>query len=215
LTALTKEELKRRIRRGDLIVSPLLSSSQIGDISIDVRLGTVALMVRGSGLSYIDPREYLAGEKQEGQVQEKGRRQKFDRFDVPFNQPLLIQPGNLALVPTFEWFRLPTDLKGVVTARSSWAREGLSIATATFVEPGYTGIITLELANLGNVPIALFPGMRIAQIALYQLRTPRVMRRVGPTAGAEKKRQFQMSFEPRPGQITKDDEAFIPVIRRK
>lgn len=205
MSALASATLRRRLKRGDLVISPILDKAQIGEISIDVRLGTVALMVRGSGVSYVDPREYLIGERAKGQVKEKGRRQKFERFDVPFDQPLLLQPGSLALVPTLEWFKLPTDLKGVVTARSSWAREGLSIATATFVDPGYTGIITLELANLGNVPIALFPGMRIAQIAFYQL--------TAAMAPRGKEREFQRSFEPRPGHITKGDEAFIPTSR--
>ena len=202
MSTLESRALRRRLKSGELVISPLLDNRQIGDISIDVRLGTVALMVKGSGVSYVDPREYLIGERAKGQVEERGRRQKFDRFDIPFDQPLLLQPGSFALVPTFEWFRLPRDLKGVVTARSSWAREGLSIATATFVDPGYTGIITLELANLGGVPIALFPGMRIAQIAFYELTS----------GGARPKadREFQLSFEPRPGHITRGDEAFVP-----
>jgi len=204
MSALGTRAVRRRLKRGDLVITPILQSSQIGDISIDVRVGTVALMVRGSGLSYVDPRQYLIGERKKGQVEEKGRRQKFDRFDIPFDQPLLLQPGNLALVPTLEWFRLPADLKGVVTARSSWAREGLSIATATFVEPGYTGIITLELANLGKVPIAVFPGMRVAQIAFYELTEKQALR---------KESEFRISFEPLPGRITKGDEAFVPVPR--
>lgn len=188
---------------GRLTVSPVLHKDQIGDISIDVRMGTVALVVRDSGLSYIDPRQYMLAEKMGGHVPEKGRRQKFDRIDVPFNQALLLHPGALVLVPTLEWFKLPPTLKGVVTARSSWAREGLNIATATFVDPGYTGIITLELSNLGRVPIALYPGMRIAQIAFYDIKSD------GSPLSA-KKRQFNMSFEPTAGNITKGDEPFIP-----
>lgn len=191
------------LEKGDLVVSPLLDKEQIGDISIDVRMGTVALVVRDSGLSYIDPRQYMLAEKKGGHAPEKGRRQKFDRIDVPFNQALLLHPGTLALVPTLEWFKLPPTLKGVVTARSSWAREGLNIATATFVDPGYTGIITLELSNLGRVPIALYPGMRIAQIAFYNLID-------GGSLSPAKKRQFNMSFEPKAGNITKGDEPFVP-----
>src|SRR5690349_4041594 len=87
-----------------LVISPILNKDQIGDISIDVRLGTVALVVRGSGLSYVDPRQYLLAERKGGRVDEKGRRQKFDRIDVPFLNPLLLHPGTLALVPTLEWF---------------------------------------------------------------------------------------------------------------
>jgi dUTPase len=99
------------------------------------------------------------------------------------------------------WF---DDLQGVVTARSSWAREGLSIATATIVNPGYTGIVTLELANLGEVPMRLYPGLRLAQIAFYSL--------VSTDANADRqlqKSQFNMSFEPSGGNIAKEDGCFM------
>jgi dCTP deaminase len=192
------------LNSGELVVSPVLDKEQIGDISIDVRMGTVALVVRASGLSFIDPQQYALAEKMGGHAPEKGRRQKFDRIDVPFKQALLLHPGTLALVPTLEWFKLPPTVKGVVTARSSWAREGLNIATATFVDPGYTGIITLELSNLGRVPIALYPGMRVAQIAFYDVKAT-------SAASSSRMRQFNMSFEPKAGNITKGDEPFIPV----
>jgi dCTP deaminase len=208
VTVLSGAVLIDALKRGELVVSPILSIDQVGDISIDVRLGTVALVVRGSGLSYVDPRQYLEGETQGGKVQEKGRRQKFDRFDVPFRQPLLLHPGTLTLVPTLEWFKLPNELKGIVTARSSWAREGLNIATATFVDPGYTGVITLELSNLGSVPIAIYPGMRIAQIAFYRVEATSGGQTSAPLR--KRDRQFNMSFEPQAGRITKGDEAFIP-----
>lgn len=201
MSVLAHDQLLARLRERDLVISPILRFEQIGDVSVDVRMGTVALVVRGGGVSHLDPREYLASEQAAGHQGERGRRQKLERFDLAYNEPLILHSGSLTLVPTLEWFRLPLDLKGVVTARSSWAREGLSIATATFIDPGYVGVITLELANLGHVPLALYPGMRIAQIGFYDVR--------GETrTGA--RRQFQMSFEPKPGQISSGDEAFLP-----
>src|SRR5690606_19294457 len=112
--------------------------------AVDLRLGTVAFMVRARGLSHVDPRAY-AGET--GHDEERQQRQKLERHEIPFRQQFLLHPGTLVLVPTFEWVALPNDLQGVVTARSCWAREGLNIATATFIGPGYRGIITLELSN--------------------------------------------------------------------
>jgi dCTP deaminase len=70
---------------------------------------------------------------------------------------LLLHPGAFALVPILEWVRRPWDLRGMVMARSTWAREGLSVATATLIEPGYEGTVTLALANLGQIPISLSP----------------------------------------------------------
>jgi dCTP deaminase len=201
MSVLAHEQLLMRLRSRDLVISPLLDYKQIGDVSVDVRMGTVALVVRGGGVTHLDPREYLLGERDSGHRGEKGRRQKLERFDLTYEEPLILHSGGLILVPTLEWFKLPLDLKGVVTARSSWAREGLSIATATFIDPGYVGVITLELANLGHVPLALYPGMRIAQIGFYQV--------LGATRNSAE-RQFQMSFEPKPGMISSGDEAFVP-----
>src|SRR5882757_5302327 len=155
------------MKMGDLLLSPLLSLQQIGPVSIDLRIGNLALLVKGSGLSHVDPSHYKVAAK-DAHTLEQSRRQKFERVEFMFGQRLLLHPGALALVPTLEWIKLPMDIKGVVTARSSWAREGLNIATANFINPGYNGIITLELSNFGEIPIALYPGLRIAQIAFYQ-----------------------------------------------
>jgi dCTP deaminase len=194
------------MRRGDLYLSPILDpSEQIGPVSIDLRLGHVALFVRASGLSHVDPANYCNPDLDE-QQKEQRQRQKFSRYEFTFEQPLLLHPGSLTLVPTLEWVQLPTNLKGVVTARSSWAREGLNIATANFINPGYNGIITLELANLGQIPIALYPGMRIAQIAFYK---------VDVAVKSARNSQFNMSFEPRGGEIARHDEAFIPMPKAK
>jgi dCTP deaminase len=122
-------------------------------------------------------------------------------YEIPFGTRFLLHPGSLALVPTLEWIKLPADLMGTVTARSTWAREGLSIATATLIESNYEGIATLELANLGQIPIALYPGLRIAQIAIATVE--------GDTS-RESEGQFGGSFEPIQGDIAKDDDVFIP-----
>jgi dCTP deaminase len=189
------------MRKGALYLSPILDpKEQIGPVSIDLRLGHVALFVRASGLSHVDPQNYLL-EAQDEQMRERSRRQKFSRFEFMFEQPLLLHPGSLTLVPTLEWIQLPKDIKGVVTARSSWAREGLNIATANFINPGYNGIITLELSNLGQIPIALYPGLRIAQIAFHRIES---------AVELDKHSQFDLSFEPRGGEIARYDESFIP-----
>ena len=194
-----KKMIVKRLVSGDLVLSPLLSSKQIGSCSVDLRLGTIVQMVRARGLSHVDPKNYSAGS---GQMLERQKRQKLERHELPFLQPFLLHPGMLALAPTFEWVALPSDLQGVVTARSCWAREGLNIATATFIGPGYHGIITLELSNLGQIPIALYPGLRLAQIAFLQVgrgfdRAPKCS-------------QFHMAFEPESGKIADGETAFLP-----
>lgn len=203
MSTLGRGELIERMRSGNLLVSPLLSLEQIGSASIDLRMGNVVLMVRARGSSHVDPaglkKTMRAGTAHDVEVH---RQQKHERYELPFKTRLLLHPGSLALVPTLEWLKLPDDVLGSVTARSTWAREGLSIATATLIEPHYQGIVTLELANLGQIPMALYPGLRIAQIAFSKV--------VGETRRASKG-QFELSFEPQQGKIIKDDDLpFIP-----
>lgn len=204
MAVLSSREVLRLIRKGELYLSPILHEKQIGPISIDLRLGHVALFVRAAGLSHVDPRNYTKNNQDEWQ-KEQGDKQKFARSEFTFGDRLLLHPGSLTLVPTLEWIKLPLNIKGIVTARSSWAREGLNIATANFINPGYNGIITLELANFGHIPIALYPGIRIAQIAFYDVDEPVPMKQHG---------QFDMSFEPRAGNIGENDEAFLEEDRR-
>ena len=170
MSALVKMAILESIRDKRLVVSPILSGKQLGASSIDLRLGNVFLMARARGLSDVDPGRFAhSDDASGGHALEQARRQKHERFEVPFGQKFLLHPGMLALVPTLEWIKLPANLQGIVTARSSWAREGLSIATASLIHPGYKGVITLELANLGQIPLALYPGLRIAQIAFHTL----------------------------------------------
>lgn len=194
-----------RLQKGDLSVSPLLSPDQIGATSIDLRMGHVVLIVRARGAPHVDPAEAMWQAQAGAHQKESEDQQKHERYELPLKARFLLHPGSLALVPTLEWVSIPADLMGFVTARSTWAREGLSIATATLIEPGYQGIVTLELANLGQIPIALYPGLELAQIAFYSVFGIKEQSRKG---------QFQLSFEPRQGQLAKESEyPFLPARR--
>jgi dCTP deaminase len=201
MTILGRSELIKRMRSESLVVSPILSEEQFGAASIDLRMGNVVLMVRARGSSHVDPAAAKAAQSGAAHDIEVDRQQKHERYEIPFKNNFLLHPGSLALVPTLEWLKLPSDVLGTVTARSTWAREGLSIATATLIEPRYEGIATLELANLGQIPIALYPGLAIAQIAFIKV--------AGDTR-RPKQGQFSLSFEPRQGDIAKYDSPFIP-----
>jgi dCTP deaminase len=208
MTILGRSELIKRVRNGTLVVSPILSSHQIGAASIDLRMGNVVLMVRARGSSHVDPADLVESKSTHSQNIELLRQQKHERYEIPFDAKFLLHPGSLALVPTLEWLKLPSDIVGSVTARSSWAREGLSIATATLIEPNYEGIATLELSNLGQIPIALYPGLRIAQIAFAMVD--------GDTKRPDtNKAQFLLSFEPMQGNISRHDDPFIPGKHKK
>jgi dCTP deaminase len=92
-----------------------------------------------------------------------------DRTYIPIGSAFVLHPGQFVLTATLEYISLPPDLVAYVVGRSSWGRLGLNIATATMVAPGFKGAITFEMVNLGTVPIALYPGTRIAQLVFHQL----------------------------------------------
>ncbi len=136
-----------------LIVCPMLDPKQIGSASIDLRLGTEFMEVQRTKQGVLDP--FTANDEQ--------------RFNVAFGNQLIIHPGQFLLGSTLEYLRVPRHLAGQVLNRSSWARNGLLVATAVTVHPGFTGALTLELVNSGTVPLKLITGSRICQLVLWKL----------------------------------------------
>jgi dCTP deaminase len=86
------------------------------------------------------------------------------------DEPFVLHPGEFVLGSTFEMVSLPDDLAGRLEGKSSLGRLGLlTHSTAGFIDPGFTGHITLELSNVANLPITLWPGMKIGQLCLFRL----------------------------------------------
>ena len=86
---------------------------------------------------------------------------------------IIIHPREFVLGSTQEVVTLPPDLIGLLEGRSSLGRIGLIIhATASFVQPGFSGYLTFEMSNISNLPIKLYVGMRVAQIAFLQMSSP-------------------------------------------
>jgi dCTP deaminase len=155
---LTKSAIKNRLFVArDLVVAPLLEETQIGDGSIDISLGPRFIIGHRAEQALIDPKSL---------TQEQIR--KFQReIIVPFGQEFILHPHSFALACTFEFIALPRDLCGFVLSRSSYGRAGLLVATATYVHPCWRGCLTLELENLGDVPIVLRPGSAVGQLVLF------------------------------------------------
>ena len=127
---------------------------QIGQGLIDLRLGNDFIITNRTRFSIIDPIEdFHTIRSKIGAYQQ--------RLYVDIGSKLALHPNQIVLGCTLEYVRLPPDLLAYVIGRSSWGRLGLVIATATLVHPGFTGVITLEMVNLGDAPIALYPGVRI------------------------------------------------------
>mgnify|MGYP003704019825 CR=1 FL=1 len=88
------------------------------------------------------------------------------------DEPFILHPGEFVLGSTFEQVTLPDDIAARLEGKSSLGRLGLLIhSTAGYVDPGWDGYLTLELSNVANLPITIYPGMKIGQISFFQLTT--------------------------------------------
>ena len=88
-------------------------------------------------------------------------------------EPFILHPGEFVLGSTYEVVTLPDDIAARVEGKSSLGRLGLlTHATAGFVDPGFSGHVTLELANVATLPIKLYPGMKIGQLCFFRLSSP-------------------------------------------
>lgn len=93
--------------------------------------------------------------------------------EVEEGESFVLHPGEFVLGSTFERVRLADDIVARLEGKSSLGRLGLLIhSTAGFVDPGFDGYLTLELSNVANLPIAIFPGMRIGQVSFYAMTGP-------------------------------------------
>jgi dCTP deaminase len=155
---LTTDSLKDR-----LVVSPILEpSEQLRDdqASIDVRLGFQFALMAPSLIESVDE---FAGE------QPPLLSSLYTRQYVPFGQRIVIHPHQFILAATLEYLRLPHNLMAYVIGRSTWGRLGLIVATAVGIQPNFAGTLTLELRNLGEAPLSLYPGQIIAQLFFHEV----------------------------------------------
>ncbi len=167
-TVLSKRHISRRLElppmhKEHLAVVPLYGKS-VEAASMDVRLGSWFVALR---------RTRLPGVRLGHETSDKllGRIGREETFVSPGNR-YLIHPGDLILGATLEFVALPGDLMAFVEGKSKWGRLGLIVATASQVAPGFHGVIVLELANAGTVPIELEPGTPIAQIVFQRMSEP-------------------------------------------
>ena len=127
--------------------------------SIDVRMDSLFRVFNNSKYTHIDPKAEMPDLTTE--------------VKVPEGEPFVLHPGEFVLAATLEHFSLPDDLAGRLEGKSSLGRLGLlTHSTAGFIDPGFSGHITLELSNVANLPITLWPGMKVGQLALFKMSSP-------------------------------------------
>ncbi len=147
-----------------LIITPqpdLQALQKSGSASVDIRLGCWFLACRPSRTGVLDVYEKDSMIPNEAQLS-KG-------YYVRYGDGFVLHPRAFVLGVTMEWIRLPANFAAYVVGRSSWGRHGLIIATATGVHPGFTGCLTLELSNVGEIPIRVKPGTPICQLFIHHV----------------------------------------------
>jgi len=166
---LTKEEIIKRLKSSNLsdriVITPMLDAEdQLGTTGVDLRLGKQFIFFKDHLHGSLNPKELREREGNLSSYQEE--------IVIPIRRKITLHPGQFLVGSTLEYLAMPTDLEAQVEGRSSWARLGLLIATATTVHPNFKGVITLELSNHGTIPLELYPGMKIAQIIFHRTESP-------------------------------------------
>lgn len=186
---LSDRDLKARLEIGDLVIDPLDDPElQIQPASIDLRLSGEFVVYKIPHVPVIDPRDLESVSRYTETVH------------IRDDDAFILHPGEFALGSTFETVKIPPDLVARVEGRSSIGRLAVVVhATAGFIDPGFQGQITLELSNLGRLPVKLYPGMRISQVVLHTMTSP-AERPYGPERGSK---YFGQSG-PIPSRIGKD-----------
>ena len=158
---LSDVDIRAYITQGKIRITPPLPDEQIGSCSVDFRLGHEFSIFEHSRHPYIDLR-------QKAEIQALMR-----TIQVADGEAFILQPREFALAITLEELELADDVLGRLEGRSSLGRIGIIVhGTAGLFDPGWSGKATLELSNLGIMPVALYPGMRICSMTFEQLSSP-------------------------------------------
>ncbi len=155
---LSDRDIRSEIQSGRVAVEPF-DEAMIQPSSVDVRLDKFFRVFENHKYSVIDP----------SIEQAELTREVIAEDDEAF----ILHPGEFVLASTYEIITLPDDIAGRLEGKSSLGRLGLlTHSTAGFIDPGFSGHITLELSNVANLPVKLYPGMKIGQLCLIKLSSP-------------------------------------------
>lgn len=154
---LSDKSIREQIEKGRLAISPF-DPELVQPSSVDVRLDRVFCAFKRGIVGILDTK--------------KAVEELMETIEVPSGGTFALPPREFVLGTTLESFSLPDNIVGRLEGRSSLGRLGIVIhSTAGYVDPGFSGQLTLEISNLSPVPVILYPGMRIAQISFLQMTT--------------------------------------------
>ena len=155
---LSDRDITAAIDAGRVVLDPY-DPSMVQPSSVDVRLDRYFRVFENHRYPHIDP---------------SIEQPDLTRLLEPEgDEPFVLHPGEFVLGSTYEAVTLPDDIAGRLEGKSSLGRLGLlTHSTAGFIDPGFSGHVTLELSNVANLPIMLYPGMKIGQLCLFRLSSP-------------------------------------------
>ena len=155
---LSDRDIRKEIAAGRIRIDPF-DEDCIQPSSVDLHVDRGFRVFANSRYPYIDVRREMPD--------------LTELVEVGDDDPFILHPGEFVLGATLERVRVPEDLVARLEGKSSLGRLGLLIhSTAGYVDPGWDGDLTLELSNVANLPITIYPGMRIGQISFFRLSSP-------------------------------------------
>jgi dCTP deaminase len=190
---LSDRSIREEIAAGRIEIDPFEERS-LQPSSVDLHVDRTFRTFHNARYPYIDVKKEMPG--------------LTELTEVEGDTPFILHPGEFVLGSTLERIRLPDDLVARLEGKSSLGRLGLLIhSTAGYVDPGWDGYLTLELSNVANLPITIYPGMKIGQISFFRLtsaadrpygsseRGSKYQGQRGPTAS-----RFFQEFASEPGE---------------
>ena len=181
MSVVRKSEVTRRLNppvehAKSLVITPLLQEEDvIGEKSdvdaVDLRLGTHFLLPQVPPQPFFFPSRSFA-------------KATHFRVHVPLGGYLVVPAHQTVLGSTLEFLKLPVDLSGEILTKSSIARTFMVIETAPWIHPCYRGCLTLEIANVSNTPLLLYPGRLIGQLILMELSSKGATRKKPKLSGS-------------------------------
>ncbi|NQX34883.1 dCTP deaminase [Herbiconiux sp. VKM Ac-2851] len=155
---LSDRDIRTQIRENRVSLEPF-DPAMVQPSSVDVRLDRYFRLFDNHKYPFIDP---AADQPELTRL-----------IEAKPDEPFILHPGEFVLGATYERVSLPDDLAARLEGKSSLGRLGLlTHSTAGFIDPGFSGHVTLELSNVATLPIKLWLGMKIGQLCFFQLSSP-------------------------------------------
>ena len=153
---LSDKDIREALKEGKLKIEPAPEEKQIQAAWVDLKLGNEFKTFKAASTPFIDTKNSTDGHAESVRIED--------------NEKFIVHPGEFVLGQIKEEVTIPDDMAAYLDGRSSLGRLGLVVhITSGWVDPGFCGNLVLEITNVGKMPIAIYPGMRICKLVLHKL----------------------------------------------